>query len=178
MRQLRIQRRCSVPSLSALSPLARRGISPVIVTLVLTVVAITATVAASFWSGGIVGQFTKFEKVEIQSAWSELNGTFGWLITLEVKNSGTASTTLNKVFINDRPLNQTYPTGYGHGDYDPAQGAVTDIPEDGLTLESGESRTVRVWILNTYGSLSSGTTLDLKLHSVGGKDYIKLIRLV
>ncbi len=178
MKQMRKQRHNAARSLSSLSSKARRGISPVIVTLVLTGVAITAAVAASFWSGGIVGQFTKFEKVEIQSAWSELNGTFGWLITLSVKNSGTASTTLNKVFINDRPLNQTDPTGYGHGDYDLSQGVVTDIPEDGLTLESGESRTVRVWVLNTYGSLSSGTTLDLKIHSVGGKDYIKLIRLV
>jgi FlaG/FlaF family flagellin (archaellin) len=65
-------------------------VSPVIATVILVAVAITVAVAVAYWMGGIAGQYTKFEKVEIQSAVCTNNGTF-WTIEMKLKNTGTAS---------------------------------------------------------------------------------------
>jgi hypothetical protein len=46
------------------------------------------------------------------------------------------------------------------------------------SLESGETGAVIVWVGDTYATLSSGTTVNVKIHSAGGMDYIKLIELV
>ncbi len=53
--------------------------SPVIATVILVAVAITVAVAVAYWMGGIASQYTKFEKVEIQTGvctWNK-SGTFG-----------------------------------------------------------------------------------------------------
>jgi len=34
------------------------------------------------------------------------------------------------------------------------------------------------WINQGYAQLSSGTTVNIKIHSAGGMDYIKLVELV
>ena len=152
---------------------SRRAVSPVIATVILVAVAITVAVAVAYWMGGIAGQYTKFEKVEIQTAYSTKVGT-DWNVTLEVKNSGSAGSTLNRVFINDVPL---VSTNYGASAV--VAGAVsTDILYAGTTLASGQPTTVNIWICGTYGYLSSGTTVSIKIHSAGGMDYIKLVELV
>lgn len=161
---------------------SRKAVSPVIATVILVAVAITVAVAVAYWMGGISGQYTKFEKVEISTAYSTRDVNKGWLITLDIKNSGTADSTINTVFVNDRPLNAS---GYEQIDF-PADGlgdlVYTDIAAAGTTYSSGESGTVKVWIYNDgttgYGSLSSGTTVNVKLHSAGGMDYIRLVELI
>jgi flagellin-like protein len=161
----------------------RKAISPVIATVILVAVAITIAVAVAYWMGGISSQYTKFEKIEVQSGYSR-KVTNGWNVTLELKNSGTADATLNRVFINNKPLNASDTTGYGVAATNPwtarpNEEVMTDIDYDpGTTLTSGQSITVKIWIRNTYGTLTSGTTVDIKVHSAGGMDYIKLIELV
>ena len=150
----------------------RKAVSPVIATVILVAVAITVAVGVSYWMGGISSQYTQFEKVEIQTGYG-VAVTGGWNITLTVKNSGSADATLTHVFVNDVPI----------GAYDskalPAAGTTTtDLPATGLTLTAGQSGTVYVVIASGgTSSLSAGTTVNLKLHSAGGMDYIKLIRL-
>ena len=73
--------------------------SPVIATVILVAVAITVSVAVAYWMGGIAGQYTKFEKVEIQSAVCINNGTL-WTITMKLKNTGTETSTLISAFVN------------------------------------------------------------------------------
>jgi len=161
---------------------SRKAVSPVISTVILVAVAITVAVAVAYWMGGIAGQYTKFEKVEIQTAYSTKTAGSGWLIKLNLKNSGTADATLNAVFINDKPLNET--TGYDAITFPDgtADRVVTDIAADGTTVQSGDSIIVQIWIWNSgtngYATLSSGTTINIKLHSAGGMDYIKLIELI
>ena len=156
---------------------SRKAVSPVIATVILVAVAITVAVAVAYWMGGIAGQYTKFEKVEVQSGWSVKNGTQGWVITTELKNSGSASSTLIRLFVNDVPLNTT---AYGATawDYSNTNMITTDISATGSTLESGQEGTFHVWVNQGYGQLTSGTTIDIKIHSAGGMDCIKLIQLV
>jgi flagellin-like protein len=162
----------------------RKGVSPVIATVILVAVAITVAVGVSYWMGGISSQYTQFEKVEISTGWSEKDsGGQGWTIHITLKNSGSATATITHVFVNDLPIVLT----------DPATASLAlttdgefgcNIVDGGLTLEAGEENdTVEVYVAlgGVAGDptflLSSGTTLNIKLHSAGGMDYIKLVRL-
>jgi flagellin-like protein len=145
----------------------RKAISPVIATVILVAVAITVSVAVSYWMGSIASQYTKFEKVEIQSGYATVGGN-GWTITLDLKNSGSATANLIKVFVNDVPVSVGSTLSPGI--------MTSNIPSTGLVILSGKSAPVEVYI--GTGLFSSGTTINIKLHSAGGMDYIKLIELV
>jgi flagellin-like protein len=150
----------------------RKAVSPVIATVILVAVAITVSVGVSYWMGGISSQYTQFEKIEIQTGYST-SSAGGWLVDLSLKNSGSATSTITHLFINDVPVALTTPVGSAFV----ALTVVTDIPETGLSLDAGESAAVQIWVAIDYASLSAGTTVNVKLHSAGGMDYIKLIRL-
>ena len=153
----------------------RKAISPVIATVILVAVAITVAVGVSYWMSGISSQYTQFEKVEIQTGYAiAISGD--WNVTMSIKNSGSAAATITHVFINDVPIGAYDATG---ATVMPADGTTaTNIPSTGLTLTAGESGDVFVLIASGGSStLSSGTTVNVKLHSAGGMDYIKLIRL-
>ncbi|MCJ7771405.1 DUF4352 domain-containing protein, partial [Candidatus Bathyarchaeota archaeon] len=47
---------------------SRKGISPVIATVILVAVAITVSVSVAYWMGGISSLYTRLEKIEVQSA--------------------------------------------------------------------------------------------------------------
>jgi len=156
----------------------RRAVSPVIATVILVAVAITVAVAVSYWMGGIAGQYTQFEKVEIQTGYSELTSGQGWTVTLSLKNTGSAAATITHVFVNEVQVSAYgVTTGLDNQatDYDQIE---TNLPATGLTIASGDTGSVEVYIGINYGSLSSGTTVNIKLHSAAGMDYIKLVKLV
>ena len=154
----------------------RKAISPVIATVILVAVAITIAVAVSYWMGGIAGQYTKFEKVEIKSAQCVKLGTAPndyWNVTLTLKNTGSATSTLNGVYVNDHIA--VYGVARAAGEVAAnLDGSVTHQ----MTIASGAEAAVKIIIATDYASLSSGTTVNIKIHSAGGMDYIKLIELV
>ncbi len=165
---------------------SRKAVSPVIATVILVAVAITVAVAVSYWMGGITSQYTTFEKVEIQSGICTWNPTtYNWDIALKLKNSGTATATLIGVFINDIEVdNYTLATP---GDAE----ATTDMGLT-VTLASGADITIDIYIdgqgdgtetgsvpgVDYWQSVTAGTTVNIKVHSAGGMDYIKLLELV
>ena len=148
--------------------------SPVIATVILVAVAITVAVAVAYWMGGIAGQYTKFEKVEIQSAVCINNGTF-WTIEMKMKNTGTAASSLISAFINEVEVDNYDSTG-------PVAGAwATNLNQTVTTvITSGQTVTVYFWMDSAKAgtTLTSGTTINIKIHSSGGMDYIKLVELV
>jgi len=122
--------------------------------------------------GGISSQYTQFEKVEIQTGYATYDsGTEDWTVTMVIKNSGSADATVNTAFLNDVPCGSYNQTAA------PADSWGVSFADTGVNLAAGESSTVYVYINNGYASLSAGTTVNVKLHSAGGMDYIKLIRL-
>jgi len=137
--------------------------------------------------GGIAGMYTKFEKVEIQSGYADLQDvTGGWIITLELKNSGSATANLIKVFINDKQVD-LYGTNFAltEAELPVGESTGTNIPATGLAIESGKEANVgdttpatpvEVYIGHTL--FSSGTNINIKVHSAGGMDYIKIVELV
>ena len=160
----------------------KRALSPVIATVILVAVAITVAVAVAYWMGGIAGQYTKFEKIEIQSALCVYNSSSPkhWKITMMVKNTGTATATIDKVFLNGIEVND-------YGDTAPPDEGEASVSfgSSGLTLPSGSSSTFYIYIDADEGgsdegweSVSSGTTINIKLHSAGGMEYLKMVELV
>jgi flagellin-like protein len=49
----------------------RYAISPVIATIIIVAVTIAVAIAVAFWMGGLTGVFTRFEKLEITSAYAD-----------------------------------------------------------------------------------------------------------
>ena len=133
----------------------RRAISPVIATVILVAVAITVAVGVSYWMSGIAGQYTSFEKIEIQSASCSGDKTAGWSTIINLKNSGTKTATLTHAFVNDVEI-----IGFAE-----------------LQIESGVSSSVTIAIIGPHATLSSGTTVNIRIHSAAGMDYIKLVQL-
>ena len=152
---------------------SRKAVSPVIATVILVAVAITVAVAVAYWMSGIAGQYTKFEKVEIQTAYSTRVAA-GWDVAMEIKNTGSAASTLIRAFVNDVPIPQA---NYANSSIIDGEIACS-FPYAGVTIDSGNSTTLYIYISDSYKNLSSGTTVNLKLHSAGGMDYIKLVELV
>jgi flagellin-like protein len=158
----------------------RKAISPVIATVILVAVAITVAVGVSYWMGGISSQYTQFEKVEIQTGYGSYNSsTVSWGVTMVIKNSGSADATINMVFLNDVPCKTA---NYG-ATAAPLNEWGVSFASTGVTLQPGQSTTVYIYIDNPcsgipeLANLSAGTTINVKLHSAGGMDYIKLIKL-
>jgi len=156
----------------------KRAVSPVIATVILVAVAITVAVAVAYWMGGIAGMYTKFEKVEIQSAYAPLENATGtpyWNITLVLKNTGSADATLIGAYVNNRPISAYSPAILWYYSTDTESYSPVDT-ESGLTVSSGHEVTVYLIVYQSTG-FTSGTTLNVKLHSAGGMDYIKLVEL-
>ncbi len=156
---------------------SRKAISPVIATVILVAVAITIAVAVSYWMSGISSSYTKFEKVEIQTATCVLDTAGFWNITISLKNSGTAAATMSNVFVNDVEVsdyNAAPPAGGGTT----MTTTLTTAADGGAwSLASGASDNFIIFI-EDGGTLTSGTTVNVKIHSAGGMDYIKLVELV
>jgi len=135
---------------------------------------------------GIASQYTAFEKVEIQTAictWNDTAvGEEQWQIEIKLKNSGTAAATLTNIFINEIEVD-TYGVGTSLAPPVAGDGNATTSMTQTESIESGESTTIVVCIdgpsADTFQweKVSSGTTINIKMHSAGGLDYIRLVRL-
>jgi len=156
----------------------RRAVSPVIATVIIVAVTITVAVAVSYWMSGIASQYTSFEKVEIQTAICTYNkaGKY-WEIVIDLKNSGTKAATLANVFVND--VETEYAEGPGTDVITAQLDQTSGDPYVPLHIESGVTDEVTVWIVPgpTYVSLTAGTTINVKIHSASGMDYIRLVQL-
>ena len=146
----------------------RRGISPVIATVIIVAVTIAVAIAVAFWMTGIVGLFTSVEKLEITYAFAN-KGTNQWTINIAVNNTGTTPTSIDRIMINGVDISG-------------CTGAVTaPNPTLPITLNpgKGEKITFDVNQGQTCGTttFSPGVSIEVKLHSTGGKEYPKLLVL-
>ena len=139
----------------------KRGISPVVATVILVAVTIVVAVAVAYWMGGIAGLYTRYEKLEISSIYAEAIKDDGWTITVSVKNTGSADATIDNVLLNGKPygtvsakLNVTLPVPISVGQ----QTAIEiDVPK-------GEPFT-------------PGVSVEVRLHTAGGQEYPKTVTL-
>ena len=93
--------------------------------------------------------------------------------------SGLEAATVDRFFLNDVPCKAA---NYGVASA-PAGGWGVSFPSTGLSLSPGQGASIIVYIddplsaMPELGGLSPGATINVRLHSAGGMDYIKLVRL-
>jgi len=192
---------------------SRRGVSPVIATVILVATAITIAVAVAYWMGGITSQYTRFEKVEILSAYCELTewALWGdkdgdeipqesdddaypcWVIELDLRNTGTTEATIVGAFVNAKAIGDF---GYINGTYYYIQAYEESIDaanlldfeaDEKMTIEPGSSRKIILVMLDVSAlanppselpyTFTSGTTIEVALHSGAGNNYMKMVTL-
>jgi flagellin-like protein len=152
---------------------SKRGVSPVISTVILVAVAITVAVAVAYWMGGIAGQYTRFEKLEVVSAYAVKDDSPAqWNVTMKVKNTGSTDATFEGIYINGKPLTDFSPIILTDAVED---GISTGNPASDVSINSGAETTIHVYIDLTL--FEAGTTIELKLHTATGLDYPQMITL-
>jgi FlaG/FlaF family flagellin (archaellin) len=156
----------------------RRGVSPVITTVIIVAVGITIAIAVALWMTGLVGAFMGYEKVEIRSAFPEPQTGGGWKIYISYLNTGSSPAKIDGVFVNNIPYNSWSGTGWALSWTEEGGSAQSSLPANAnigkkvdlvLTIPDGA----------TYGNqkLVSGVTVEIKLHSTGGKEYFTSVVL-
>ncbi|MEM2998781.1 MAG: DUF4352 domain-containing protein, partial [Thermoproteota archaeon] len=60
----------------------RRGVSPVITTVIIVAVGITIAIAVALWMTGLVGAFMGYEKIEIRSTFANPQSGGGWEVII------------------------------------------------------------------------------------------------
>jgi archaeal type IV pilus assembly protein PilA len=136
-----------------------KAVSPVIATIIIVAIAITMSIAVAYWLLGLGSSFTKYEKVEFTTAYADTGNT----VVLNMRNTGSAAATIDAQYIlyNGKPA-----SAY--------TGLTTTIDGTPLTMAPGESGTMTVTL---PASFTSGMTVEIMLHTTGGKDYPKVVTL-
>jgi len=158
----------------------RKAISPVIATVIIVAVTIAVAIAVAFWMTGIIGLFTGVEKIEIVSiaVTPPDQNNPNWQVAIIVRNTGTVPVTIDTVLINGQPAaqlqnnnlqpNQNICPAIGN-----IQGTVNYPPgvQDQINFELTPNA-------NCAGAtLTPGLSIEIRLHSTGGKEYPKLVVL-
>ena len=157
----------------------RKGVSPVIATVILVAVTITVAVAVAYWMSGIAGQYTSFEKVEMPAHYSlwtndvnrDASAVDGWNQYIELKNSGSKAASITNIFLNNIPLKDytTIPLLLFYNDGSGEQ-SVT-LTSIAIPLGNGEEVQLIICIPIGVTGCTSGTTIDLKSTTAAGNSY-------
>ena len=135
----------------------KAGISPVMATVILVAIAIVIAIAVAFWATGLVGVFTRFEKIEITAAYYDTDND---QVVLELKNTGSASATIDRIFINGQP-SQAFGANVACG----GGGNVTLAPGDTTTCTISSNNFV------------PGVTYEIAVHTASGKTYPAAVQI-
>jgi len=124
----------------------KAGISPVVATVILVAVAIVIAIAVAFWASGLVGVFTRFEKIEIQSAYWD-----GEQVVLIARNTGSSMAVVDMILANGAPC------------------VITSVP---LSIGASNIFSFSACATDLGGSIiSGGVTNEIALHTTSGKTY-------
>jgi len=158
----------------------KRALSPVIATVILISVTIVVAVSVAYWMGSIASGYTTFEQIELPTVYakyySDLGGTLGagWKVTIMLKNTGSADATVDNIFLNGIPLDD-YSSGWMLG-YTGGSNE-TSFPTSGISVTKGSTVTLYLYLSSTVEGCSSGTTIDIKIHTASGRDYPTHVKL-
>jgi len=144
----------------------RRAVSPVIATIILVAVAIVMSIAVAYWALGLGSTFTRYEKIEIMSMYAEKEADGGWTIIANLRNTGSASATINLVLINGRPVSDNIIK-------------VDDTKTIPVTLKPGEECKVTITLSEELDGVTftSGMSVEVTFHTAAGSDYPKVVVL-
>jgi len=140
----------------------RRGIEPVIVTVILIAVAVALAIAIAFWAGGLVSSSGRLKRLSIENIYATYEPALNeWTIHVNGKNTGSDTVSIVEVSINGRPYTSMS-----------AQLSIT-LP---YTIYSGEEFTFDIELpKNTL--FSHGQTIEIALTIDNGVIFKQNIKL-
>jgi FlaG/FlaF family flagellin (archaellin) len=125
----------------------KAGISPVVATVILVAVAIVIAIAVAFWASGLVGVFTRFEKIEIQAAYWD-----GSNVVILARNTGSSIAVVDMILVNGAPC-------------------LTGLSEQ-MTIGGTFETQLAPNDCAAGGSIrTGGVTNEIALHTTSGKTY-------
>ena len=146
------------------------GISPVVATVILVAIAIVIAIAVAFWASGLVGVFTRFEKLEITAAYYDVSGPY---VVLRVKNTGSASATIDDIYVNGVPEGQA-----NYQIVAPPSGTSCTIHDSvNATCTPGQAVEIHVEALPDGSAFASGVTYEIAVHTASGKLYPQSVQI-
>ncbi|MEM2126908.1 MAG: archaellin/type IV pilin N-terminal domain-containing protein [Candidatus Bathyarchaeia archaeon] len=164
----------------------RRGVSPVIATIIIVAIAIVMSLAVAYWMLGLGGAFTRFERLEFQSAYVYTDTTY-FNITVKLKNTGSADATLDMIILNGKPFDAYWNEGGNVTIYNLSQ-QWSDVDENNMlgnnsinnlnnvTIKPGYDFTLGIQLVKG-SSWKSGMTVEIMIQTTSGRQYPKSIML-
>jgi len=143
---------------------SKSGISPVMATVILVAIAIVIAIAVAFWATGLVGVFTRFEKIEIVAAYAQSRDSGGYDVILVVRNTGSADATIDDIYVNGKPCGGLSSDKNCHIT---VSGGTANVSP----LAVGSSATITVGALPDESSFVAGVTYEVAVHTASGKTY-------
>ncbi|MEM1998166.1 MAG: archaellin/type IV pilin N-terminal domain-containing protein [Candidatus Bathyarchaeia archaeon] len=146
-----------------------KAVSPVIATIIIVAVAIVMSIAVAYWMLGLATTFTRYEKLEYTSAYATpTDGS--WTIKIKVKNTGSASATINQILINGIPYSDVGVT------------VNPDVASEGeaLTVNPGIEELIEITLTEgeyDSGKFTSGVSIEIIIVTAAGNQYPKSIVL-
>jgi len=156
-----------------------KAISPVIATVIIVSVAIALAIAVALWITGVIGGLSKMERLDITAAYYNrdvnIDGTDCYEIVIEISNKGSVATTIDRIFVNNKPVNPTYGqissvsneawnatcSGYS--------GCTLDTSSGEVTLQAGGGTEIRLYLAK--GQYISGQVVQIIVHTATGGEY-------
>jgi len=157
----------------------KKGISPVISTIIIVAIAIAVSIAAGYWMIGITTALTRFEKLTIMELSVDVTSG-GYNISVYVKNAGSAATMVDGVLFNEKlcdvsGLSPACPYAVNPCATNPSENITfygDILTASKRTLNPGDS--IRFTMFCPRGGpFKSGTNVDVALKSSGGRFYSK-----
>ena len=157
----------------------KKGLSPVIATVILISVTIVVAVSVAYWMGSIASGYTTFEQIELPTVYAKYNNDAeAWNVTIELKNTGSADATIDNIFLNSIPLED-----YGNNItlYYNTNGTTltSSLSNIEIRINKGSSAMIILEIKgnNAVEGCTAGTRVDIKLHSAAGREYPAQVKL-
>lgn len=147
-----------------------KAISPVIATVIIVAVTIAVAIAVALWMTGLVGGFTGTENLQIVNAYATAS-TGGWTVTVQVKNAGTTTATIDQIFVNGIPYQSITISATAAGATATTISVSSPLP---ISLNPGNETIIFIFIPRGTGtplSFSPGQQVEIKLHTASGKTY-------
>jgi len=144
----------------------KNGVSPFIASVIVVSILILIGIAIAYWLSGAAGSYTK-EELKIVSVYAE-SADDGWRIVVQVKNTGSAETSISDILLNQKPC-----ANYAG---DPwrltlkADGVIVgDLSKINIVLKAGEEKNL-VITTKAFAPFTSGVILEVRLRSASGQE--------
>jgi hypothetical protein len=150
---------------------SRTAVSAVLAVVMITTATIVMVITASYWTGGLVTGFTRFEKVEVEKIYI-VQSDSGYVVTIGYINTGSALTSIESIYLNGI-LASSYAPPPTLGDNFSALPSLceTGVSKRGtIVIPSGSTDP-------SGNKVTAGTALTVTLHTTGGKDYSASVTL-